>query len=698
MNTHTALRLLAASLLFSVACVWAQPADNGAEKGSDFEDNEGHRDNLVLIPDGSILLVTQPSDDVSGVVIQAADGTQSSVADPGECLGDCASKDPLDLQGVGSNPDMNDNGVVTFKGSFLHCQYPEDDPTKGIECAPEPKGNIDVGRRQVATVHGIFSGTPASLTTVAIAREFENGDSIDGDTFCDFEPMPRINENGQVFFGAHLDVAGGDALGMTFVEEGGKRIQQMCGGGWEFIDTGEQRKGIYRYTSGTTDTLLVTQADSNLTTIQVSDTNFVDSTTTFAITDTHLNTQGATLANNQGHVVAYGMFDDDPTDDCPAPVPNAKGSNSFECQYEEGWFFDDRMGLLYLRGENDRSLIALAGPPAESIFQEVREGAVNRSGQVVFKGQEGVQQVPDPKGGCAPGPGCITEPEICGIGEDFQQGCEVEEAGSSLNLWSNSLAKGVALNQFVQSGDSVPGSNANFGGFTKHADINDSGHVAFIGSIDLGGPCDEQGDPFRNPPEKGGDWTGDLCKGVYFYNGGFIQEVARTTTAAQLEPGNNVSSIDGFRFENIGAVAIINNQDKVVWTAENQDADPECGFAENEDGQTGFGGGERTGIFAWTPEMGYAKIIQEGDEIEQGRVIRLFTPQPELRQHLNDQGTFVIRLWVDSTNGCSPDEEVILSVVMLPPSEIPALAPWALLLLAGLFGIGGVTVLRRKAT
>ena len=29
MNSHTALRLLAASLLFSVACVWAQPAEKG---------------------------------------------------------------------------------------------------------------------------------------------------------------------------------------------------------------------------------------------------------------------------------------------------------------------------------------------------------------------------------------------------------------------------------------------------------------------------------------------------------------------------------------------------------------------------------------------------------------------------------------------------------------------------------------------
>ena len=218
--------------------------------------------------------------------------------------------------------------------------------------------------------------------------------------------------------------------------------------------------------------------------------------------------------------------------------------------------------------------------------------------------------------------------------------------------------------------------------------------MAFIGGIDLGGLCDEGSDPF-DKGEKGLNDPANLCKGVYFYNGGFIQEVARTTIAAQLEPGGGrTSAIDGFRFQNIGAVAIINNQDKVVWTAENQDADPECGFPVDDD--LGFGADERTGIFAWTPEMGYAKIIQEGDEIEQGRVTRLFTPQPELRQHLNDQGTFVIRLWVDSSGGCDSDEEVILSVVMLPPSEIPALAPWGLLLLAGLFGIGGVTVLRRK--
>ena len=367
MNSHTALRLLAACLLFSVACVWA---DSDAEKGSDFED-QGHRENLVLIPNGSILLVNVPTDNVSGVVIQAADGTQSSVADPGECLGDCGSGDPLDLQGVGSNPDMNENGVAAFKGSFLH-ECPDPDP-KGIDC-PSSKGVSD----RAARAHGIFAGTSTSLTTVAIARELANGDSIDGDTFCDFEPMPRINENGQVFFGAHLDISGGPALGLAWDRNDDPPDPPLCGASWERQEVGVQRKGIYRYTSGSVDTLLTTQVDSNLTTIQVSDTNFVNSTTTFAITDTHLNTQGATLANNMGHVVAYGMFDDDPTDDCPAPVPSSKGANGLECEYEAGWFFDDRMGLLYLRGENDRSLIAMAGPPAESIFQEVQEGALNR--------------------------------------------------------------------------------------------------------------------------------------------------------------------------------------------------------------------------------------------------------------------------------------------------------------------------------
>ena len=145
---------------------------------------------------------------------------------------------------------------------------------------------------------------------------------------------------------------------------------------------------------------------------------------------------------------------------------------------------------------------------------------------------------------------------------------------------------------------------------------------------------------------------------------------------------------------------MINNQDKIIWTAENQDPDPVCGLPaqhiESGDDQ-GFGQGERTGIFAWTPDMGYAKVVQEGDIIPEGRVTRLFTPQPELRQHINDEGTFSIRLWVDTTRGCDPNLEVILSVEMRPPSEIPVLTPWALLVLAGILGLGGVTVLRRKA-
>ena len=351
MNSHTALRLVAASLLFSVACVWAQPAERSAEKGSDFEDS-GHRDSLVLIPDGSILLVVEPTDDQSGVAVQAADGTQTSLVDHGDCLGDCASGEPLDLDGVGSNPDMNNNGVVTFKGSFL--EEPMCDPKS--PCFR-------------ASAHGIFVGTPGgSLTTIAIGRDEAEGDVIDGDTFCDFEPMPRINENGQVFFGAHVDIDGGRVLQydrwVAAHNNGsfGDGELNMCAGS-RWLAPGEEIKGIYRYASGSIDTLLATQESSNLTTIFVTDRNFVNSNTTFAITDTHLNTQGAELANNLGHVVAYGMFDDDPDDDLDN-CPPGDDDDDDECGDEQREYFrDDRMGLLYLRGENDRDLIAMAGPP-----------------------------------------------------------------------------------------------------------------------------------------------------------------------------------------------------------------------------------------------------------------------------------------------------------------------------------------------
>ena len=75
-------------------------------------------------------------------------------------------------------------------------------------------------------------------------------------------------------------------------------------------------------------------------------------------------------------------------------APRGKGDDDDECGDEQNeYFLDDRMGLLYLRGENDRDLIAMAGPPGESIFQEVQEGALNQSGQVVFKTQTGVQEI-----------------------------------------------------------------------------------------------------------------------------------------------------------------------------------------------------------------------------------------------------------------------------------------------------------------
>ncbi len=132
--------------------------------------------------------------------------------------------------------------------------------------------------------------------------------------------------------------------------------------------------------------------------------------------------------------------------------------------------------------------------------------------------------------------------------------------------------------------------------------------------------------------------------------------------------------------------------------------DSECGLPEdgNEDsfgGGRGSGRNDVTGVFAAMNGGGQpTKVIAEGDVLPEGKVMRLFTPMPELRQH--DAGDdFVIRAWFDTTGDCRSDSEGIILASAIPFEHpmIPTLGPWGLWLLIGILGIfGGARLLPRR--
>jgi hypothetical protein len=205
------------------------------------------RENYVLAPDGTMLVVTQPVDDDSGLVRRSAMGADSTIVAPNAVLSLGA------IDGIGANPHMNASGVAAFQVEFA--------PETGISTA-------------------IYTGTPGSITEIA-----STGDTVATEDICAVEPFPQINAANQVFFGAS-------------VENGGVCVED------------EGRKAIFRFTPPSTIVrLLVGDLNGNEgDDIVVTDTDFVAAPTTFDVIDAHLISFGGDVAGSNGGVMVTAVL------------------------------------------------------------------------------------------------------------------------------------------------------------------------------------------------------------------------------------------------------------------------------------------------------------------------------------------------------------------------------------------------------
>lgn len=550
------------------------------------DEQAGERENFVLAPDGTALVVQTPQDNQATLVRRAPNGAISNIVVHGQSL----AGETLD--GIGSNPHMNASGVAAFQATF----------------------NAD------RNFTGIFTGTPGSVTKIG-----KTGDTLNGKSICDIEPFPEINASGQVFFGTTVDFGNG-------CEEDGDSINSA--------------KAIFRFTPPSTTTLMLYAeftTPGTPDTITVSNTDFVTSQTTFEVIDAHLIGFGGNVVGDNGAALVTAWLASDGTGQSKAGNKDAP---------------NDPSALLYLTGPNgsltqSANLVAMSGGSEFPDLEDgVGKGVMSNSGRVFFSGNN----------------------------------------GDDLRLWST----GAGYTTVVQIGDSLPSGPGTFNGFAPHQDINGSGHVSFTAGLDISATC--TGDDFngysRSPP---GD-IANRCRGVYFYDGS-LHELARDTVAKVASSGAGApSSADGFDFDQIGSVTVLEDNDRVIFVAENLDPVSGCPAPSSSDGDLDFGERETTGIFT-ASQGSINKIVAEGDPAPGGgRISRLFVPMPELRQHSNTAGQFIVRVWVDSDNDCQSDrEQTLLAGFVAEGGAIPLLGPWGVLLLTGLLALaGGIMVLRRQ--
>ena len=191
-------------------------------------------------------------------------------------------------------------------------------------------------------------------------------------------------------------------------------------------------------------------------------------------------------------------------------------------------------------------------------------------------------------------------------------------------------------------GSGIPGAaSGTFNGFTPHLDINDNGNAAFTAGLNLG--------------SRGRRCiAGDICRGVYYKpSGGAIVEIApqhgRCRAGSWRRP--RLHRRIRLRRDRLGGGGRLLRHG-VFRRREQRHANQACGA-----GGVTEGDGEYTGIFAWNNGT-LMKVVQEGDALD-GRVMRLFTAMPELRQNASE-GQFAVRAWLDANADCIADTEVTL--------------------------------------
>ncbi len=543
-------------------CVVAIPSATLAQ----VDEGTGERDNFVLAPDGTMLVVTSPTDNNAGLVRRSAGGFDSTIVAPN------ANLSLGTIEGIGSNPHMNAGGVAAFQIQF--------------DSAP--------------TNTAIYTGVPGDIDLIA-----DTGDTLGSDTVCSIEPFPLINSNNQVFFGTSLVVG-------------------TCAASED-----EGRKGIYRFTPPSTiDLMLLAAVDGSGAQILISDTDFVPAPTNFDVVDAHMISFGGDVASSAGGIMITATIR-------PAvSTSTCDNADVDPCQRV----------LLYL-GPTPGTVQLIAAEGTSSIFDGKKlKGVANNNAKALFKAQL-----------------------------DDIEGLAGE---ASLQTWTS----GGGLQPLVEAGDAIPGATTGtFGGFTPHADLNDQGNAAFTAGLNIGETCD------GTDLITGFGGTGlhqNRCRGVYFAtSAGVLTEIARTTTATVAEAGAP-SILDGFAFEEIGSVAVIDQCNTVYFVANNNDAHGVCGVPPTGTNTPAFGGGGRgslggdvTGVFAWNNVTGLTTVIREGDLVTDGRVMRLFTAMPELRQNAENQ-KFAIRAWIDTDADCDADiEETLVATVGVGCGVAPSPTP-----------------------
>lgn len=587
------------------------------------------RENLIVNSNGTSLLIhdTGLLDDSADLGIdlrlQPLTGGATVIAEDGESV--VTSEGSFSIVGFGASPDLNDNGLSTFMSGFGSAA---DTPDTG---------------------QGVFRATAGGVITL-LAQAWGNADgtAIGSDTICHFEPMPAINNPGQVAFGFNSDISGGVLVAHNLCQD------------LNAIDAGiTERKGVARWTSPGTLIKFIQTGDA----ITVG-APFRGSSATYNATKTGFTHMGGKVFNDSGHAVADVLLDNDLTvraDTAGAEDPEADGSGRT--------YADDRNALVYLRGPSDYLLIAATGP--DSMFQELMQPVMNDNGVVLFKGEE-------------EGPGTN-----CGL-----DSYECNELDTSLNLWS--VAGG--LDQILDNSDGPPNSDGTFQGFSPHYEINNAGQVLFSSGLTINGN-DDNGDSD----------SGDYRVVVLRAENGSLRELARTTAAANDDTGTGpfTSSADGFDFQMIGSSTILTETGNAFFIAETYDdlgPDPCTGTNLNwiPDGD------EVTAVIGWSPNTGNNVLMQEGEFFEDTglRIMRIYPVMSHLRDQTDDASRIVVKIILDADNDCvvdDPDDTFGTGAPAVPtanavlPAEIPTLSTMSMLLF-GLLLAGAAMLVMKVAS
>lgn len=290
-----------------------------------------HRENIVLLPDGRQLVVTQTDDDEAGLAMLDEDGDETTIVNWGVCLLDCGDANKP-LIGIGSNPHANSDGVVVFQATM------EANTSDGVHWdeREDPQAIFMVG-------------TDGDITTIVESRINGEGTAVSGDTICGLEPRPQINDAGQIGFGAGLDENGNT--------EGGN----LCEDRDRHDSSYGKRGAILRYTPGEgTELMLLADASQNASFVTVP-AGIGAPPGSYAVRDVNILENSAKRMNESGQMLVKAFLDRDG-----------------DIDYQSDWMDT----LIVLNDPGDYAVVAVEG---NSPYRYVNGGVINDDGAVLFR-------------------------------------------------------------------------------------------------------------------------------------------------------------------------------------------------------------------------------------------------------------------------------------------------------------------------